>query len=181
MLFLFDMLPMPVLGLVSGRVAGFGLALCSTFDMIWADNEHASFSFQGLAPQSSGLYVSNRFRSSSKVEEMIKSSTILNANQAYESRFITATYDDSQVLDRMLRELCSKVSLTGPNGVAQQKAFIKSMSSVPLHIDSLTPLCAHIANRMLDPEFADSIQGVADPSHQPRYCQKDMEVKYLPK
>jgi enoyl-CoA hydratase/carnithine racemase len=177
MLFLFNMLPMPVLGIIQGRVSGFGLALCSTFDMIWADAQHAAFSFDSLALQNSGLYVVNRFRSSAVVEEMVAKRTTLSAKQAYDNIFITSVFGDLQELELMIRELCEKVSLTGPNGVSQQKPFIHMFSSVPTQLGLLHSLCGHVASRMVDPEFNDSLEGIGNSKHQPRFCQNDMLVK----
>merc|ERR1712232_1534956 len=140
------MLPMPVLGIIQGSVSGFGVALCSTFDLVFADSATANFNFEGLGVES-GTYVANRFRSVSKVEALVSSKTTLSAEEAYGMLLATQIFSGDQELKQKVEEVCQKVSITGPNGVAQQKRYVQKLSMVPITAEQLALLAGHIGYR----------------------------------
>merc|ERR1712050_116569 len=178
MLFLFNMLPMPVLGIIEGSVSGFGIALSSTFDLIWADKERAPFKFAGLTVASSGLYTVNRFRSVAKVQDLVDRKVTMSAQEAFEAHLITSVFSSELELAEKMKELCGKISTTGPNGVAQQKRYIQKVATTHTNLDKLSSLSAHIGWRQVfDPEFIDAITSIGNPNHKPRYCQKDMSLR----
>jgi len=179
MLFLFSMLPMPVLGVVEGPVAGIGLALCSTFDLLAADAQKATFAFRGVLPEKCGVFACNRC-GDKKVSELVQSKAVLSAEQACLANLSTHVFRSKEELGEMVRKICAKVSLTGPNGVAVQKFFVQKMCTQPLNLERMKFLSGHISSRQMDPEFPDAIAGIIDKNHKPRYCRsaEDMVKPY---
>lgn len=175
MLFLFSMLPMPVLGVVQGRVSGLGVALCSTFDLMAVDAQKAKFNFSGLALDKSGIFTINRI-GEKQAGELVKKKTELDAAKAREVKLATDVFHGKQELANKVKEICAKVSLTGPNGVAVQKYFVQKVAADDLTLDTMYSLAGHIGSRQIDPEFNDAIMGIMDRSHKPRYCKTDADI-----
>ncbi|CAJ1371523.1 unnamed protein product [Effrenium voratum] len=63
---------------------------------------------------------------------------------------------------QFLTDICRKLSECAPNAVAQSKAFIHKICSKPMEPRILEELAGHIARRMEDPEFQDSLRAVVD-------------------
>ncbi|CAJ1332647.1 unnamed protein product [Effrenium voratum] len=70
---------------------------------------------------------------------------------------------------QFLTDICRKLSECAPNAVAQSKAFIHKICSKPMEPRILEELAGHIARRMEDPEFQDSLRAVVDEAHLPVY------------
>jgi enoyl-CoA hydratase len=178
MLFLFSMLPMPVLGIVEGPVSGIGIALCSTFDLLAADSKKASFSFEGLKfdDDKCGVFLHNRCGEKAKD---LGNVSAMNAEEARQAKLVTSVFQTKEDLSEVVASICDKVSLTGPNGVAVQKFFTNKMCyyGASMDLQKMQTLSGHISTRQVDPEFADAIAGIMDKNHKPRYCNEDLAVK----
>lgn len=173
MLFLFSMLPTPVVGIVEGHVAGFGIALCSAFDLLAADSGKAMFAFGGVNPDKCGLLACNRC-GEKQVRDLVDGSEgKLNAEKAYQVKLVTQIFRSKEECSEIVKEICDKVSLTGPNGVAVQKYFVQKMCTAPMTLERMKSLAGHISTRQMDPEFSDAIRGIMDKNHKPRYCKTE--------
>jgi len=175
MLFLFSMLPMPVLGIVEGAVSNLGLAFCSTFDLLVADSQKAKFSFEGLSLEKCGVFAGNRCGQKT-VAELAKNSAVLSAEDARKAKLVTTVCNSREELNEAVKMTCDKVSLTGPNGVAVQKFFVTKMCSQPMNLERMKFLAGHISTRQADPEFQDSIMGIMDKNHKPRFCRTEEDM-----
>merc|ERR1711871_917315 len=150
-------------------------AICSTFDVLAVDAEKAKFSFDGLALEKSGLFVANRC-GDQKVAEFVKQRAVLEAEAAKMAKLASMVFQSHEELNTFIEELCAKVPLTGPNGVAVLKFFVAKFCSDSLTVHRMRDLAGHIASRQEDPEFEDAIAGILDKSHKPRYCRSDEDI-----
>lgn len=65
-------------------------------------------------------------------------------------------------LERAIERICDKLSQCAPTAVAKSKIFIQKIGSVPMSLQVHEELAGHIAERMEDPEFEDSIRALLD-------------------
>merc|ERR1712039_190388 len=112
------------------------------------------------------------------VQDLVDRKVTMSAQEDFEAHLITSVFTSEVELAEKIKELCGKVSTTGPNGVAQQKRYIAKATTTHTNFEKLASLSSHIGFRISnDPEFIDAITGIGNPSHHPRYCQKDMSVR----
>jgi len=162
---LFHMLPMFVLGTLRGQVSGSGLVLCSTFDAVVT--VQASFDFSSLSLDFPGV---TDFLCPRLNQVVLPSSEIpLSAVQAKELGLVYEALHSEEQLQDLFARICSKLSECAPNAVAQSKAFIQKIGSTPMEPKVLGELACHIAQRMQDPEFQDSIRQIVHKGHLPAH------------
>ncbi|CAE7240443.1 menB [Symbiodinium natans] len=163
-LVLFHMLPMFVWGTVHGEASGLGLVLCSTFDAVVA--VEASFDFSNLSLECPGVadFLCPRLK-----EAMLPMGNPVSAERAKELGLVYEVVQNDQQAKDLLARTCSKLSECAPNAVAQSKMFIQKIGSTPMEPQVLEELACHIAHRIQDPEFQDSIRQIVDKGHLPAY------------
>ncbi|CAK9003404.1 unnamed protein product [Durusdinium trenchii] len=93
----------------------------------------------------------------------------LTATEAKELGLVSEIVEDEWQLWRSIEEICEKLSECAPTAVAQSKIFIHKVGSFPMNLRLHEDLAGHIARRMDDPEFEDSIRAVLDKAHVPIY------------
>jgi len=179
MLFLMYMLPMYVLGVVDGQVAGLGVALCCTFDALAVSKKAAMLDFSGLTPDHGGEYVTARI-GTEKLKELSGSQAKKSADELLTMQIASYVYDGKKDLDSHIASLCDQASQCAPNAVAQSKSYQQNVGTKAFDKGMLQRIAEHVGNRMVDPEFLDSITAVADPTHKPAYRKTEDNMVLAP-
>lgn len=167
MLFLFQMLPMYVLGVVEGEVNGLGVALCSTFDAL-AMKHTGHFNFQGLTAHYGGEFVAARI-GAPLLEELCEKGAQKTAAEALALGLASYVFQDQQGLKAHIEKICQQVSECAPNAVAEAKPFLHQVGTATMDLSMLHTMSRHIARRQMDPEFKDSITAISVEGHRPIY------------
>lgn len=86
----------------------------------------------------------------------------LSATMARDLGILNCQICAEQQLPVALRQLCAQLSDCAPNAVAQCKGFIHQIATRVMTPEVLRELAIHVARRVEDPEFEDSIRALRD-------------------
>ncbi|CAE8596207.1 unnamed protein product [Polarella glacialis] len=162
-LFLLQMLPFPVVGIVAGKMTGLGVLMCATFDQMLADKA-ATFAFAGLSSCSSlcADFLAPRL-SEETLKQLVEEGPLKTATEMKALGLVSAVVALKSDLESVLERVCERVSSCAPNAVAQSKAFLHQVGTCTMDLSVLRSMSRHLAR------FADSIRAISEKDHRPAY------------
>ena len=153
--------PKPVVGAINGVCAGGGFVLAMMCDVRFAAERGARFTTafgkRGLVAEHGTSWLLPRLVGTSRALDLLWSSRVIDAQEAYRIGFVDRLVDDDQLLDASCAYIREMAAAVAPRSIATMKAQVYRGWSQPIDV-ALRQVQAEVDASL---EHPDSTEGVA--------------------